>query len=469
VQGGPPLPTSLPTPDLPITAGLTPEELDWLSGRGTPVVLARGQEIAAHELAGSFYVLLEGELRIAQHGDGEEAILARADDEAPILVGAPFLTSVRAAQPSRLVRVEAETYLQRVQESSPASNLLVSGLVWRLRTAEALLHQSEKLATLGQISAGLSHELNNPAAAGRRATGQLRESLRQLYRLTFALQYQKLDAAQLQELAALQQEAVDRAGAAERDPLAISDREEELSRWLEERGMEQPWGMAPRLVFGGLSLAQIEQLAGRLPPAALETALLWVSNVVDVGELLRVVEHSTARIADLVAAVKSYTYMDRGSRQEVDIHAGLESTLLILGHKLQDIQVRREYDPGLPLIQAYGGELNQVWTNLLDNAADALGKGGQIWVRTWREGPRVAVEIADDGPGIPDENRPFLFRTFFTTKGPGQGTGMGLSIAYQIVVQRHGGEITVSSLPGDTRFRVYLPIAPESDGSGAAG
>ena len=252
-----------------------------------------------------------------------------------------------------------------------------------------------------------------------------------------------------------------------RNRLEISDKEEELSRWLEERDMDEPWELAPRLVSSGLDRARVEELAGRLSPTALEAALRWVGSVAGVGELLRIVEQSTARISELVAAVKAYTYMDRGSRQEVDVHAGLESTLLILGHKLQDIKVERDYENDLPAIEAFGGELNQVWTNLLDNAIDALGEdGGHIRIRTWREGPRVAVEIADDGPGIPEEVRPFLFRSFYTSKKPGQGTGMGLTIVYQIVAQRHGGEITVTSRPGDTRFRIYLPIEAESKGNG---
>jgi signal transduction histidine kinase len=464
------LPAQLPAAELPLTARLSLEEFEWLSGQGTRVDLDQGEQISeVGDLADNFYVMVDGELRIAQAGDREEGVLTCAEDDAPLLIGTPFLVSVRAVRPSHLVKVGAETYLQQVQDSSPANHLLVAGLVWRLRAAESFLHQNEKLAALGQMSAGLSHELNNPAAAGRRAAGQLRDSLLKLYRLTFALQEQDLKPAQLEELAALQQEAVDQAGAPEQNPLAISDQEEELSRWLDERGMDEIWELAPRLVSIGLARAQVEGLAGRLPPEALETALRWVGSVVGVGELLRIVEQSTARISELVAAVKSYTYMGRGSRQEVDVHAGLESTLLILGHKLQDIEVRREYEAGLPLILAYGGELNQVWTNLLDNAAEALKEGGQIRVRTWREGPRVAVEIADDGPGIPEEARPFLFRSFFTTKKPGQGTGLGLTIVYQIVVQRHGGEITVSSQPGDTRFRVYLPIESEALRNGGAG
>jgi len=462
-------PISASADALPLTAPLARDEYEWLAGQGTRVHLDPGQEIADNdELTDNFYILVDGEVRVARQGDAEERVLTCAEDEEPLLIGTPFLASVHAVGPSRLVKVGAETYLQQVQASSPANHLLVSGLVWRLRAAESLLHQNEKLAALGQMSAGLTHELNNPAAAGRRAAGQLRESLRRLHRLTFTLQDQDLKPGQILELAALQQEAVDQASATVRNRLEISDREEELSRWLEDRGMDEPWELAPRLVSSGLDRARVEELAGRLSPTALEAALRWVGSVAGVGELLRIVEQSTARISELVAAVKAYTYMDRGSRQEVDVHAGLESTLLILGHKLQDIEVERAYEDDLPAIEAYGGELNQVWTNLLDNAIDALGpEGGRVRIRTWREGPRVAVEIADDGPGIPEEARPFLFRSFYTTKKPGQGTGMGLTIVHQIVVQRHGGEVSVTSQPGDTRFRIYLPIEAESTGNGA--
>jgi signal transduction histidine kinase len=464
-MASPPLPAAEPL----ISARLSPDEFEWLSGQGTQVVLRQGERLAGNgDLADNFYVLVDGELGVAQQGDREEQVLVCAENEAPLLIGTPFLASVRAVQPSHLVKVGADAYLQQVQASSPANHLLVSGLLWRLRTTESFLHQNEKLAALGQMSAGLAHELNNPAAAGQRAAGRLRESLLRLYQLTFALQEQDLKPDQLEEVVALQQAAVDRAGAGAANALAVSDQEEELSRWLEEQGLAGLWELAPQLVASGLSRTQVEELARTLPAGALETALRWIGNVATVGELLRVVEQSTARISELVAAVKSYTYMGRGSFQEVDVHAGLESTLLILGHKLQNITVRRDYDPGLPPIQARGGELNQVWTNLLDNAADAVGKGGRIWVRTWHEGARIVVEIADDGPGIPEQIRPFLFRSFFTTKRPGQGTGMGLAIAYQIAVQRHGGEIVVDSRPGDTRFRVYLPVQRDLRASGPA-
>ncbi len=461
--------TPLTAQELPLTARLSQQEFEALSGQGTPLELNRDGQISDYDdLADYFYVMVEGELRVTQRADREERVLVCAEDEAPLLIGTPFLVSVRAERPSRLIKIGAEAYLQQVQNSSPANHLLVSGLVWRLRSAESLWHQSEKLAALGQMSAGLTHELNNPAAAGRRAASQLRDSLLELYHLTFALQEQDLDPVQLEELAAVQQEVVDRAGAIDKDPLAISDQEEEISRWLERRGMDEPWQLAPRLIAGGLGQTQVERLASRLAPATLETALRWVSSLVGVGELLRVVEQSTARISELIAAVKSYTYMDRGSRQEVDVHAGLESTLLILGHKLQNIEVRREYETGLPHIQGYGGELNQVWTNLIDNAAEAVGQGGQVQIRTWSEGARVAVEIADNGPGIPPEVRPYLFRSFYTSKKPGQGTGMGLTIVHQIVVERHGGEIGVTSEPGHTRFRVFLPIEPEANRSETA-
>jgi signal transduction histidine kinase len=346
------------------------------------------------------------------------------------------MATARATEPSRLLSLNPGDFEGLLAHCPLAAHTILRTMAQRMQLTESVMRGQEKLAALGKLAAGLAHELNNPAAAAHRAAGQLREALGDL----------------------LPGGEPAPATAAPLDPLARSDQEEAIADWLAERGVDDSWDLAPSLVEAGLDVPNLAGLAAGTPRETLSPTLRHLAAARTVRSLLDLLEGSTGRISTLVEAIKSYSYMDQAPLQEIDVHDGLESTLIILRHLLNAIEVVRHYDPDLPRISAYGSELNQVWTNLLDNAIDALGGTGRITIRTAREGERVLVEIADNGPGIPPEIQPRIFEPFFTTKGVGEGTGLGLDICYRIVVGQHGGEIAVSSQPGETRFTVRLPI-----------
>jgi signal transduction histidine kinase len=250
--------------------------------------------------------------------------------------------------------------------------------------------------------------------------------------------------------------------AGELDSLERSDLEDEVALWLEDRGVEEAWDVSPTLVAAGIDAPWLDDLEGRLPGGHAGDVLAWLASEAAGEELLREIGDASARISELVGAMKSFSYMDKTASREVDVHAGLNSTLIMLGHKLKkgDVEVVRDYEKDLPLVCGHGGELNQVWTNLIDNAIDAVDGQGRITIRTASENGRVLVEIADDGPGVPDEARGRIFEPFYTTKDVGKGTGLGLDIAHRVVVEDHKGDIRLLSEPGNTRFQVRLPIIP---------
>jgi PAS domain S-box-containing protein len=318
----------------------------------------------------------------------------------------------------------------------------------------------EKMAALGKLSAGLSHELNNPASAAQRASARLAEGLANRDAATRELVTHCLTVEQWQVLEGLVDESAAREPAQrDLDPFEVSQREEAIEGWLDEHDVAGAWNLAPSLVRGAVTEETLERLSGVLSGAVLSAAIRWLAESVAVRDQAEVVARSTHRISELVGAVKAYSFMDRATEQEVDVHDGIENTLVILAHRLKDATIRRDYDRNLPPVRARGSGLNQVWTNVIDNAIDATGGPGTIAIRTRREGDRAVVEIADDGCGIPPEQISRIFEPFFTTKPQGQGTGLGLDIAWRIVTEEHGGTIEAESAPGKTTFRVSLPLA----------
>ena len=334
----------------------------------------------------------------------------------------------------------------------------------RAELHKSVSQQHAKLISLGTMAAGLAHELNNPAAAVGRSAQEAREVFRESSSRAVRLGALKMSPQELAFVADLPAEVARQAESAPAlDSLGQSDREDEVAIWLEERGVEEAWELSPTLVGAGLDVEWLEDLSGHLPDeGSLGEVLAWLASEITGDELLREIRQASARISELVGAVKSYSHMDKASQKEVDVNEGLESTLVMLGHKLKkgNVRVTREYEEGLPRVCASGSELNQVWTNLIDNAIDAVAGDGHIGVRTANENGRVLVEISDDGPGIPEEIRERIFEPFFTTKEVGKGTGIGLDITHRVVVEELGGDIRVVSQPGDTRFQVRLPVSP---------
>ena len=375
-----------------------------------------------------------------------------------MLTGGICSATASSIKTSRVI--EFNDFKELLKNCPDSIDLFVPALAERSKDLEVRLRQQEKLAALGKLSAGLAHELNNPAAAGRRAAKQLNNAIASLQSQMLSLRGKNFTGEHRQLLAKLQTQALKNINQqSQLLPLEQSDLEDELADWLAEKGMNNSWETASTLISGGMDLASLQELASLMNDEAFSEAIMWLEASLNMNSLVGEVEQSTSRISDLVSAIKNYSYMDRGDIQEVDIHEGINNTLKILYHKLKyGVKVHQEYAVNIPKMTARGSKLNQVWTNLIDNAIDAMDGKGELTIRTSLENNCVLIEIIDDGSGIAPEDKPRIFEPFYTSKDVGKGTGLGLDISRRIVVQEHKGNMRFDSVPGCTNFQVRLPI-----------
>jgi len=453
---------------IPEFADLKEDQLQWFASNSEDLHFATGDLVVESGApADRLIVILAGGLQGARRTGGGMYIVGAGTITGmlPFSRMTVFPSNIRATAPTRLAAMHKDRFEEMFRRIPDIQPRLVGLLTDRVREATRADQQLEKLAALGKLSAGLAHELNNPASAVRRSAAGLREALATLRDANFALCREDLTDEVLEHLAEIENDVAARmSGSPVMDALERSDREDRITAWLEKHGVEKPWELAPALVEAEADDDCLDKLSARFPGKTLQFALRRMSATIEVEKVLRQIESGSTRISELVKAIKEYTYMDQSGEKEIDLHEGLESTLTMLHHDLKNgINVRREYDKSLPKICAKGSELNQVWTNLIDNAIDALAEKakagkGEIVIRTARDDGFALIDIVDNGPGIPPEVRGRIFDPFFTTKEVGEGTGLGLDTVYRIVRQHHG-DVRVDSRPGETRFQVRLPIS----------
>jgi signal transduction histidine kinase len=452
---------------------LSDEQLDHLCREGHVELIGPGVVYTEDDPATCFYVLIEGTVVTSRKVSGDDVEIGRTSQRG-VYGGAyqaylgdrvpqVYQNSMRATEPSRFFVLAADCFAEIVQEWFPMAVHLLEGLFFGGQRTREAVGQRERLLALGSLTAGLTHELNNPAAAAVRATASLRErvaGMRGKLRLLAAGKYER---SSLESIIELQQRAVEKVAKAPKlDPLATSDAEDELSDWLEDRGIRDGWQLAPTFVQAGLTAEWLDQVRDCVGDQMLEPTLRWLNYTVETELLMNEIEDSTTRVSTLVGAARQYSQLDRAPFQVVDVHDLLDSTLLMMSAKIgTGINIVKDYDRSLPQIPAYPSELNQVWTNLIENARQAMDGSGRLTIRTARDDGSVLVEIGDTGPGIHADIQKRIFEPFFTTKPVGEGTGLGLDISWRIVVNKHHGDLRVESEPGDTRFQVRLPLTPQ--------
>jgi signal transduction histidine kinase len=456
---------------------LTDEQLGWLCSEGTVQTVSPGPVYTEGDAATCLYVLIEGTLVLSRRIGAEDVEISRTSQRG-VYAGAwrAFLgdrvpqrydSSLRVIADSRFYVLDATKFAELISEWFPMALHMLEGLFFGMQNTQQAVGQRERLLALGSLSAGLTHELNNPAAAAVRATSLLRERVAGMRNKLAKIAGGPWDRTTLEQLIRWQEDAVEHvAKAAPLSPLETSDREDELGDWLADHGVGDGWQLAPTFVSAGIDLDWLERMYAAVDEDVFEGAARWLNYTLETELLMNEIEDSTTRVSTLVAAAKQYSQMDRAPFQVSDVHELLDSTLLMLGRKLGSIKVVKDYDRSLPAIPAYAAELNQVWTNLIDNAVGAMPDGGTLTVRTAldADSDRLLVEIGDTGSGIDPAIVGRIFEPFFTTKPFGEGTGLGLDISWRIVVKKHRGDLRVASHPGDTRFQVLLPLrAPEPD------
>ena len=452
-----------------IFADLPEDQLRWFADNTEEHRFAEGDVVFRKgDKPDVLVVYLEGEVHAYwDEADHDIVYIGRAGEQTSEVSGMlpfsrmkEFTVTGRAVTDVRLLRFPVRLFPEMMQRMPLLVERLVGIMSDRVRESTTLDQQQDKLMALGKLSAGLAHELNNPAAGATRAANDLIETLKELRAADMRLCAHDLTESQQASIDAFERKAIDHTATAKQlNSLDQSDREDEISDWLETHGIEEAWKFSANLVEAGMDSAALEQLLGEIPSTATADVLARVNSQLAAAKLASEIKTATTRISELVGAIKEYSYMDQASVQELDVHKGLDNTLLILKYKLKkkDISVTRDYAESLPLIKAYGSELNQVWTNLIVNAVDAMSKGGTLKVRTKREPTDIMVEIRDNGAGIPASVRSRIFEPFFTTKQVGEGTGLGLDTVARIV-RKHRGNVRFESKPGDTCFQVRLPV-----------
>jgi signal transduction histidine kinase len=458
---------------VPILSSLKDEELHCLEGV-REVHVDVGDAVARQgEVAHFFWILLKGELRVHQtQPDGSDITFGMVEDgnafgELPLLTNIPNAGSVEATVPSRLLQLDEDQFWNLMTSCPQVRKAILSNMAYRFQKLQSTTVQQEKMASLGTLAAGLMHELNNPGAAARRAASQLRENLMRMHELSLKFKERDLTKEQKHCMFDLQKQALFAKPPVMMNSLDQSDAEEALAEWMEAANIENAWKMAPTLVSIGMDAKELERVRNDFDGPMLGEALSWLEALVSSMQLVGTIEESIGRVTDLVKAVKSYAYEGKGQKQTIDINDSIHATMVILAHKLREkeIVVEKNFAPDLPPLHSECSGLNQIWTNLLDNAIDAVPQHGHIRVRTWAEKKPASpddthtdlcISVSDDGSGIPLESQPQIFDPFYTTKPVGVGTGIGLGIV-QRIVEQYGGTIRFSSEPGNTEFVVRLP------------
>jgi signal transduction histidine kinase len=448
---------------VPAFADLPDDQIAWFISQAQEMNLKAGDVYARQgDPADTMFVILEGRFQARGELGGEAVVFELEPGDVtgllPFSRMKQFKVGGRALTDSRALRFPASLFPELVQKMPELTKRLVGLMSDRIRETTRLEQQQDRLASLGKLSAGLAHELNNPASAAKRAASQLRQILKKIRDASLDLGRRDLSPAQKSEIEKLES-SFTQPDVVPPDPLTMSDLEEQIDSLLRSHGQNDLWQLAAGLAHRNVKPEVVESLFANLDGDTARAALVRIAASVEIASLLQEIESSTSRISDLVGAIKEYTHMDQAPVQNVDVVKSLETTLTILNHKLkQGVVVQRDYQRVPLLVNSFGSELNQVWTNIIDNAIDAMRGKGELRIRTYRDDDCAVVEVGDNGPGIPSEVQPHIFEPFFTTKGVGEGTGLGLDTV-QRIVKKHRGSIQVSSEPGDTRFQVWLPLA----------
>jgi signal transduction histidine kinase len=453
---------------LELFRSISEQRLEWICDRAKEIHLTSGEILVKEgELARGFFILTTGRISITRMSESVEMPLGQHDapgffGEIPILSDEPTLVTLRSLTDCSIYEIDAQDFLELLHECRDFERLVFRAIQKRLRGLESFINNREKMAALGTLAAGLAHELNNPTAALVRALKDVMPAIIELEHMSMVYGQRQVDEAHTQQWLKVRDEGYDTILDRRIDPLILSDREDKLLEWLEDYGVRDAWKLAEPLALGGVEVETLERLMERWrndPTELREQGLHWLALSFDVMSTITSGLRGAERVFDLVQSMKSYTYLDRGARQIVDVHEGLEDTLRLFSYKIkQGIEIRRHYDRDLPQIYVYGSELNQVWTNLIDNAIDAISEKGAIEIYTSCSGDFVRVQIIDSGAGIPEEIQSRIFEPFFTTKPVGKGSGLGLDAVRRIIENRHQGTISCESKSGKTCFTICLPI-----------